>query len=129
MTGKMHIYQGCMFLLYGPGNDILQCPRVPVSYVDNAGDPYKDQMEECIYLIMQTLKDRGVGNDHTLAYQPYTDEVLVELGQRGVKSLLAIPVSFVSEQIETLLEEIDMEYWELALESGIQNWGRVPALS
>ncbi|XP_010519859.1 PREDICTED: ferrochelatase-1, chloroplastic/mitochondrial [Tarenaya hassleriana] len=110
---------------------------VPVSYVENAGDPYKDQMEECIYLIMQELKARGVDNDHKLAYQsrvgpvewlkPYTDEVLVELGKKGVKSLLAVPVSFVSEHIETL-EEIDMEYRELALESGIENWGRVPAL-
>ena len=35
--------------------------------------------------------------------------------------------SFVSEHIETL-EEIDVEYKELALESGIENWGRVPAL-
>ncbi|TXG66350.1 hypothetical protein EZV62_007625 [Acer yangbiense] len=111
---------------------------VPVSYVEDAGDPYKDQMEECIYLIMQKLKDRGINNNHTLAYQsqvgpvewlkPYTDKVLVELGQKGVKSLLAVPVSFVSEHIETL-EEIDMEYKELALESGIENWGRVPALN
>ncbi|KAH6835782.1 ferrochelatase 1 [Perilla frutescens var. hirtella] len=111
---------------------------VPVSYVENAGDPYRDQMEECIFLIMQELKLRGIGNDHTLAYQsrvgpvqwlkPYTDEVLVELGQQGVRSLLAVPVSFVSEHIETL-EEIDMEYKELALESGIVNWGRVPALN
>ncbi|MBA0747661.1 hypothetical protein Gogos_004558, partial [Gossypium gossypioides] len=111
--------------------------EVPVSYVEDAGDPYKDQMEECVYLIMQELKSRGIGNDHTLAYQsrvgpvqwlkPYTDEVLVELGQKGVKSLLAVPISFVSEHIETL-EEIDMEYKHLALESGIKNWGRVPAL-
>lgn len=35
--------------------------------------------------------------------------------------------SFVSEHIETL-EEIDVEYKELALESGIKRWGRVPAL-
>ncbi|XP_071730358.1 ferrochelatase-2, chloroplastic-like [Rutidosis leptorrhynchoides] len=110
---------------------------VPETYVKDAGDPYKDQMEECIYLIMQELKARGIDNDHKLAYQsrvgpvqwlkPYTDEVLVDLGKQGVKSLLAIPVSFVSEHIETL-EEIDMEYKELALESGIENWGRVPAL-
>ncbi|KAL1834596.1 hypothetical protein DCAR_0104805 [Daucus carota subsp. sativus] len=110
---------------------------VPVTYVEDAGDPYRDQMEECIYLIMQELKSRGINNNHKLAYQsrvgpvqwlkPYTDEVLVELGQNGVKSLLAVPVSFVSEHIETL-EEIDMEYRELALESGIENWGRVPAL-
>lgn len=111
---------------------------VPVSYVEDAGDPYRDQMEECIFLIMKELKARGINNDHTLAYQsrvgpvqwlkPYTDEVLVELGQKGVKSLLAVPVSFVSEHIETL-EEIDMEYKELALKSGIENWGRVPALN
>ncbi|XP_054797062.1 ferrochelatase-2, chloroplastic-like [Prosopis cineraria] len=110
---------------------------VPVSYVEDAGDPYRDQMEECIFLIMQELKARGINNEHTLAYQsrvgpvqwlkPYTDEVLVELGQKGVRSLLAVPVSFVSEHIETL-EEIDMEYKHLALESGIKNWGRVPAL-
>ncbi|XP_026447439.1 ferrochelatase-1, chloroplastic/mitochondrial-like [Papaver somniferum] len=110
---------------------------VPVSYVEDAGDPYKDQMEDCIRLIMQELKARGTLNEHTLAYQsrvgpvqwlkPYTDEVLVELGKSGVKSLLAVPVSFVSEHIETL-EEIDMEYRELALESGVENWGRVPAL-
>lgn len=110
---------------------------VPVTYVRDAGDPYKDQMEECVGLIMQQLKARGVHNQHKLAYQsrvgpvewlkPYTDEVLVELGQKGVKSLLAVPVSFVSEHIETL-EEIDMEYKELALKSGVENWGRVPAL-
>lgn len=34
----------------------------------------------------------------------------------------------MSEHIETL-EEIDMEYKHLALESGIANWGRVPALN
>ena len=51
-----------------------------------------------------------------------------ELGASGCKSLLAVPISFVSEHIETL-EEIDMEYRELAHESGIQGWGRVPALN
>uniref|UniRef100_A0A2N9I9L7 Reverse transcriptase zinc-binding domain-containing protein n=1 Tax=Fagus sylvatica TaxID=28930 RepID=A0A2N9I9L7_FAGSY len=59
--------------------------------------------------------------------KPYTDETIVELGQKGVKSLLAVPISFVSEHIETL-EEIDVEYKELALRSGIEKWGRVPAL-
>ncbi|THU72752.1 hypothetical protein C4D60_Mb04t15510 [Musa balbisiana] len=111
---------------------------VPLSYVEDAGDPYRDQMEECIALIMDELKSRGIHNHHILAYQsrvgpvqwlkPYTDEVIVELGRRGIRSLLAVPVSFVSEHIETL-EEIDMEYKHLALESGgIENWGRVPVL-
>lgn len=41
---------------------------------------------------------------------------------------MVVPVSFVSEHIETL-EEIDMEYRELAHECGITNWKRVPALN
>ncbi|KAI5065771.1 hypothetical protein GOP47_0018395 [Adiantum capillus-veneris] len=110
---------------------------VPRAYVEEAGDPYKDEMEHCVRLIMTELRLRGIPNDHTLAYQsrvgpvewlkPYTDDTIRELGRRGVKNLLAVPISFVSEHIETL-EEIDVEYRELALESGIRNWGRVPAL-
>ena len=59
--------------------------------------------------------------------KPYTDDAIRELGQKGTKSLLAVPVSFISEHIETL-EEIDCEYRELAEDSGVQHWGRVPAL-
>lgn len=57
---------------------------VPVSYVTEAGDPYKEEMEECVGLIMAELQRRGAGNEHVLAYQsrvgpvewlqPYTDE-------------------------------------------------------
>ncbi|GAX81236.1 hypothetical protein CEUSTIGMA_g8668.t1 [Chlamydomonas eustigma] len=111
---------------------------VPKSYVEEAGDPYKEEMEECVQLIMSELTTRGFTNHHTLAYQsrvgpvewlkPYTDDSIRELGGSGVKSLLAVPISFVSEHIETL-EEIDMEYRELAIESGITQWGRVPALN
>ncbi|KAJ1442053.1 ferrochelatase-domain-containing protein [Ochromonadaceae sp. CCMP2298] len=60
---------------------------------------------------------------------PYTDDMLRNLGEeKKVKNLIVVPVSFVSEHIETL-EEIDMEYRELALEAGITNWRRVPALN
>uniref|UniRef100_A0ACD5WU37 Uncharacterized protein n=1 Tax=Avena sativa TaxID=4498 RepID=A0ACD5WU37_AVESA len=110
---------------------------VPLAYVEEAGDPYKAEMEECVDLIMEELEKRGMPNPCTLAYQsrvgpvewlkPYTDETIIALGQRGVQSLLAVPISFVSEHIETL-EEIDVEYKELALQSGIKHWGRVPAL-
>jgi len=109
---------------------------VPVSYVETAGDPYKEEMEECVALIVAQLARIGVHNEHVLAYQsrvgpvewlkPYTDDTIRELGAQG-KSLVAVPVSFVSEHIETL-EEMDMEYRELAEESGCKQWGRVPAL-
>jgi len=110
---------------------------VPQSYVDE-GDPYKEEMEHCVRLIMDELRSRDVGNSHTLAYQsrvgpvewlrPYTDDSIRYLAQSGVRSMLAVPISFVSEHIETL-EEIDMEYRELAEEVGIKDWGRVPALN
>ena len=45
-----------------------------------------------------------------------------------MRNLIVVPVSFVSEHIETL-EEIDMEYRELAHECGVLNWRRVPALN
>lgn len=45
---------------------------VPVSYVEDAGDPYKEQMEECVGLIMNELRSRQIKNDHTLAYQVVT---------------------------------------------------------
>jgi ferrochelatase len=106
--------------------------------VEEAGDPYKEEMEECVSLIMKEVKARGYDNSHTLAYQsrvgpaewlqPYTDSTIRELGKRGVRSMLAVPISFVSEHIETL-DEIDVEYRELAEECGIKDWGRVPALN
>jgi protoporphyrin/coproporphyrin ferrochelatase len=108
---------------------------VPVSYVEEAGDPYQREIEACTALVMQTL-DRP--NAHTLAYQsrvgpvewlkPYTEDAIAELAATGVESLLVVPVSFVSEHIETL-QEIDMEYREIAETAGIHHFERVPALN
>lgn len=108
---------------------------VPVSYVEEAGDPYQKEIEDCTALIMQTLNRP---NPHTLAYQsrvgpvewlkPYTEDAIKELGASGIEDLLVVPISFVSEHIETL-EEIDIEYREIAEEAGIHNFNRVPALN
>jgi ferrochelatase len=75
---------------------------VPLAYVEEAGDPYKAEMEECVDLIMEELEKRGITSPCTLAYQsrvgpvewlkPYTDETIIELGRRGVKNLLAVPI-------------------------------------
>jgi ferrochelatase len=42
--------------------------------------------------------------------------------------MVVVPISFVSEHIETL-QEIDIEYREVAEEAGIENFRRVPALN
>ncbi|ELS33157.1 MULTISPECIES: ferrochelatase [Pseudanabaena] len=106
---------------------------VPVSYIEEAGDPYQKEIEACAALIMQRLNRT---NPYTLAYQsrvgpvewlqPYTDVAIEELAQQGVKELVVVPISFVSEHIETL-EEIDMEYREIAEHAGIETFARVPA--
>jgi protoporphyrin/coproporphyrin ferrochelatase len=120
---------------------------VPKSYVEEAGDPYKEEMEECVGLIVRELERRRLQRadprerplPFTLAYQsrvgpvewlkPYTDDSIRDLAlNRGVKRLLAVPVSFVSEHIETL-EEMDVEYRDLAEASGVEEWRRVPALN
>lgn len=88
-------------------------------------------------LITDELRRRKLMNPWRLAYQsrvgpvewlqPYTDTTIREMGASGVHAMVAVPISFVSEHIETL-EEIDCEYRELAHESGIPGWARVPAL-
>jgi protoporphyrin/coproporphyrin ferrochelatase len=108
---------------------------VPVSYVKEAGDPYQSEIENCTALIMKALNRP---NPHVLAYQsrvgpiewlqPYTEDELVVLGQKGTEELVVVPVSFISEHIETL-QEIDMEYREIALEAGIKQFRRAPALN
>jgi ferrochelatase len=111
---------------------------VPKSYVEEAGDPYQREIEACAALIMGRLRERlGHDNPYTLAYQsrvgpvewlkPYTEDALRDLGKAGVNDLVVVPISFVSEHIETL-EEIDIEYREIATEAGIRHFRRVPAL-
>ncbi|WP_269622548.1 ferrochelatase [Prochlorococcus marinus] len=111
---------------------------VPKSYVEEAGDPYKNEIEDCSLLIIDQLETSlGFSNSYTLSYQsrvgpeewlqPYTENVLEDLGNRNTKEIVVVPISFVSEHIETL-QEIDIEYKEIALDQGITNFRRVKAL-
>eukprot|EP00581_Thalassiosira_minuscula_P016179 CAMPEP_0183732216 /NCGR_PEP_ID=MMETSP0737-20130205/37830_1 /TAXON_ID=385413 /ORGANISM="Thalassiosira miniscula, Strain CCMP1093" /LENGTH=470 /DNA_ID=CAMNT_0025965159 /DNA_START=23 /DNA_END=1435 /DNA_ORIENTATION=+ len=120
-----------------PKHILFSAHGVPASYIE-AGDPYKDQIIDCVERIKALLPTEEEGVKVHLSFQsrvgpvewlrPYTDDVLPALGEQGVKNLVVVPISFVSEHIETL-EEIDLEYRELALESGITNWRRSPALN
>mmetsp|Transcript_23946 Transcript_23946/g.67573 ORF Transcript_23946/g.67573 Transcript_23946/m.67573 type:complete len:495 (-) Transcript_23946:113-1597(-) len=122
-----------------PLHVLFSAHGVPKSYIE-AGDPYQQQIIECVDKIgSELLKNAAPGSlEIHLSYQsrvgpiewlrPYTDDVLPDLGAKGVRNLVVVPISFVSEHIETL-EEIDIEYRELAEESGISNWRRCPALN
>ncbi len=50
--------------------------------------------------------------------QPSTDEIIIRLAQTGCKNVLVVPISFVSDHIETLYE-IDILYKGLAEKHGI----------
>jgi ferrochelatase len=76
-------------------------------------------------------------NAHTLCYQsrvgrqkwlePSLIQTLPRLAQAGEKQLLIIPISFVTEHIETL-HEINMEARHEALAAGVEKFEMMPAL-
>jgi ferrochelatase len=91
-------------------------------------------VEETVRLVME----RFPGIRHHLAFQskagpvkwlePSTEETIVRLAGEGCRNLLVVPVSFVSDHIETLYE-IDITYAVLARERGVVNFRRVPSLN
>ncbi len=108
---------------------IFSAHGIPQKLVEN-GDPYQKQTEETVRLILSELKWKGAWS---LSYQskvgpvkwlePATDTLLKDLGQKGVENVLMVPISFVSDHSETLYE-MDIQYKELAKETGIKNFKR-----
>ena len=103
------------------------------AHYNDEGDPYLAQIEESVRLIMQQFTV-----PHHLSFQsragpvkwlePSTDDMLKKLAGSGVKNLLVVPLSFVSDHIETL-HEIDIEYSKKAWELGIAKFERMPSLN
>ncbi|MDH5631466.1 MAG: ferrochelatase [Gammaproteobacteria bacterium] len=98
------------------------------------GDPYQQQIEATY----ESLKTR-LGWPHTgLSYQsrvgplewlqPYTEDVIPELGNAGWRQLLVYPIAFVSDHIETL-QELGIEYRHLAESHGITSYRVARALN
>jgi protoporphyrin/coproporphyrin ferrochelatase len=113
---------------------LFSAHSVPQSYIER-GDPYLQHIEETVRLVSEGLGDLSpvhlsfqskVGPVKWL--EPSTDAKLRELASKGVEQVLAIPVSFVSDHIETLYE-LDILYKHLADEIGIKTYRRVPALN
>ena len=99
------------------------------------GDPYQWQVEQTVEGIMTKLKDENL--DYTICYQsrvgplkwigPSTDDVIVKYSKEK-KGIIIVPVAFVSEHSETLVE-LDIEYKKLAEKNGCSFYKRVPALA
>ena len=113
---------------------LFSAHSIPERYV-REGDPYLDQTRETVELIADRL---GRKNPYRLSFQskigpvkwlePSTNDALVELGIQEVQEVLVVPISFVSEHIETLYE-LDILYKKVAADAGISEFRRVPALN
>ena len=111
---------------------LFSAHSLPQSFIDE-GDPYLAHIKESVRLIMQQFTV-----PHHLSFQskagpvkwlePSTDDMLKQLAGNGVKNLLIVPLSFVSDHIETL-HEIDIEYSKKAWELGIAKFERMPSLN
>ena len=110
---------------------IFSAHGLPQKIVD-AGDPYQEQVERTARGVAERLGAR----DWKVSYQsrvgplkwlgPSTIETLEEAGRDGV-GVLVVPIAFVSEHSETLVE-LDMDYRELAERAGVPAYHRAPAL-
>ncbi|NMN67288.1 ferrochelatase [Candidatus Pelagibacter ubique] len=98
------------------------------------GDPYQWQVEQSVKKIVESLNDENL--DWVLSYQsrvgplkwigPSTEDIIIENSKIG-KHIVLVPIAFVSEHSETLVE-LDIEYKEIADANGCKNYTRVPAL-
>ena len=98
------------------------------------GDPYQWQVEQSVQKIVENLNIEN--SDWILSYQsrvgplkwigPSTEDIIVENSKLG-KHIVLVPIAFVSEHSETLVE-LDIEYKEIANANGCKNYTRVPAL-
>jgi len=111
---------------------------IPERFV-REGDPYIDQIQRTVAGVSRILLDRGGGGrPEFLAYQgqvgpvrwvgPSVREVLQRMIQQGVRGVVAAPVSFVSDHLETLYE-IDLEIRAVAQGMGMKSFHRIPSLN
>jgi protoporphyrin/coproporphyrin ferrochelatase len=118
--------RGGIFLLFSAHG-------VPRSLIDG-GDPYREDTARTVAAVMRSFP----GLPHGISYQskvgptawlpPDTVDEVTRLAREGVKTLVVVPVSFVSEHIETL-HELDVRLAAHARQAGIQSFLRAPALN
>ncbi|MCB9209205.1 MAG: ferrochelatase [Ignavibacteriales bacterium] len=106
---------------------VFSAHGTPISMV-KSGDPYSHQIKETMEKVME---ERKYSHPHHLCFQskvgpvkwltPATDTMIEELASQGKMHLLIIPISFVSDHVETSFE-LDIEYRHVADENKIENY-------
>lgn len=113
---------------------VFSAHSLPMSVVEK-GDPYQRQIEHTTELVWQR---GGWPARRHLCYQskvgaskwlrPSMHETVKRLAAEGRKHVLVVPISFVSDHVETL-HEIDIEHREQARSLGIHDYRMVPGLN
>jgi ferrochelatase len=106
-----------------PAQLVYSAHSLPVSFI-REGDPYLDQIRQTIAAV-----EKITGLAGRLCFQsrsgpvewlaPSTPDTLKSLADEGCRNVLMVPISFVSDHVETLYE-IDIQYRELAASFGIR---------
>jgi ferrochelatase len=96
-----------------------------------AGDPYQWQIEQTV---AHVVADWGQAADWVICYQsrataqrwigPSTEEEIERAGRDSI-AVLVVPIAFVSDHSETLVE-LDIDYRALAERLGVPGYFRVP---
>jgi ferrochelatase len=113
---------------------LFSAHSLPMTLVEK-GDPYPKQIQETVQLV----RELGAWpNPHALCFQsrvgpqkwlqPSLRDTIEKLARSGIKRVLVIPISFLTEHIETL-HEINIETKEHAEEVGIHEFYMMPALN
>lgn len=108
---------------------LLSAHGLPKRMIDK-GDPYQWQVEQSAAAIVKALDMPQL--EPVVCYQskvgrlewigPATDAEIARAGADG-KGVIAVPLAFVSEHSETLVE-LDIEYRHLAAEAGVPDYRR-----
>jgi ferrochelatase len=117
---------------------VFSAHGLPMSLVEK-GDPYPNQIEATVRMVCEEGRRQYPGwpQTHLLCYQsrvgpakwlqPPLTATIERLGTEGVKEMLVVPISFVTEHIETL-HEINIEAREDAKKFGIEVFRMMPAV-
>lgn len=117
---------------------IFSAHGLPMSLVEK-GDPYPQHVKETVRLVCEKGAREHIGwpKRHLLCFQskvgpakwlePSFVGTLEQLGHRGEKEALVVPISFVTEHIETL-HEINIEGRADANKAGFERYQMMPAV-
>lgn len=102
---------------------LFSAHSLPVKFIDE-GDPYLEQIRGTIREITKKIDITWDLSFQSRSgpvrwLEPSTDDMIKELAGKGIKNLLIVPISFVSDHIETLYE-IDIVYKERAGRLGMR---------